>query len=345
MVPVCICGGSGYTGVELIRLLKGHPDVEIVAITSERQKGQAVTSVYPHLKGVFEKEFRSIQDPDLLKEAEVFFLALPHGESLRWVEHFYEKGKFVIDLSADCRLKDPEDYERWYGHTHQRPDLLRVAAYGIPEIYRERVQASRLVANPGCYPTGALLGLYPLVNDGLIETDRIVIDSKSGVSGAGRKADIGLSFSEVNESFRAYGVTTHRHTPEIEMVLSELAGQKVTVEFTPHLLPITRGILTTIYAKLKGPTEEKTLLEVYRRTYQNCPFVRVFEDTLPELKNVRGTNFCDIGLKVNPRTNGVIVVTAIDNLVKGASGQAVQNMNIMLNFPETTGLMHSAAVP
>ncbi|RME69737.1 MAG: N-acetyl-gamma-glutamyl-phosphate reductase, partial [Nitrospirae bacterium] len=260
MVPVCICGGSGYTGVELIRLLSGHPDVKIVAITSERQKGQVVTSIYPHLKGVFEEEFRSIEDPALLKEAEVFFLALPHGEALKWTEHFYDKGKFVIDLSADCRLRDPEDYEQWYGLTHKRPDLLKVAAYGIPEIYRERIQASRLVANPGCYPTGALLGLYPLVREDLIETDRIIIDSKSGVSGAGRKADLSLIFTEVNESFKAYGVTTHRHTPEIEMVLTELTGQKTTVEFTPHLLPVTRGILTTIYAKLKTPKEEKALV-------------------------------------------------------------------------------------
>ncbi|RME67702.1 MAG: N-acetyl-gamma-glutamyl-phosphate reductase, partial [Nitrospirae bacterium] len=223
--------------------------------------------------------------------------------------------------------------------------LLKVAAYGIPEIYRERIQASRLVANPGCYPTGALLGLYPLVREELIETDRIIIDSKSGVSGAGRKADLSLSFTEVNESFKAYGVTTHRHTPEIEMVLTELTGQKTTVEFTPHLLPVTRGILTTIYAKLKTPKEEKALVEVYKEVYKNAPFVRVSEDSLPELKNVRGTNFCDIGLKVNPRTGGIIIITAIDNLVKGASGQAVQNMNLMLNFPETAGLMHTARVP
>ncbi len=345
MVPVCICGGSGYTGVELIRLLSRHPDVRIVGITSERQQGQPVTKTYPHLKGLFEEEFRSIKDPFLLKQAEVFFLALPHGEALQWAEHFYEKGKYVIDLSADCRLKDPEDYRQWYSMEHPRADLLKQAAYGIPEIYREAIQASRLVANPGCYPTGALLGLYPLVKEGLIELDRIVVDSKSGVSGAGRKADTALIFSEVNESFKAYGVTTHRHTPEIEMVLSELAGQKVVVEFTPHLLPVTRGILTTIYAKLKSPLEEPALIDIYRQTYQAAPFVRVLEDTLPELKNVRGTNYCDIGLKVNSRTGGVIVITAIDNLVKGASGQAVQNMNLMLNFSETSGLELFAGVP
>lgn len=345
MVPVCICGGSGYTGVELIRLLRNHPNVKITAITSERHVGKSVAQVYPHLKGVFEQRFTSIEDPELLKKAEVFFLALPHGESLKWVSYFYDKSKFVIDLSADCRLKDPEQYQQWYNIKHTREDLLQQAAYGIPEIFKEKIQGSRLVANPGCYPTGALLGLYPIVKAGLIELDRIVIDSKSGVSGAGRKADLSLSFSEINESFKAYAVATHRHTPEIEMVLYELTGQRVTVEFTPHLLPLTRGILTTVYAKLKEPAKEQELLELYKQTYKEAPFVRVLEGQLPELKNVSGTNFCDIAVKVNPRTTGVIIITAIDNLVKGASGQAVQNMNIMLNFPEASGLELSARVP
>ncbi len=346
MLTVGICGASGYTGAELLRLLSAHPSVRITVVTSERLAGRPLVEHFPHLKGILEIDFRSIEDPSILKEAELFFLALPHGASQQRVAFFYEKGKYVIDLSADFRLKDPEVYKAWYKIEHTSAELLKHAVYGIPEIYRDSIRGTRLVANPGCYPTAALLGLYPAVKESIVDLEGIVIDAKSGVSGAGRKADVGLSFCEVNEAFRAYAVTTHRHTPEIEEVLSMLAGSEVKVEFTPHLLPVNRGILTTIYCKLKKPLGTEELLALYRDFYKEEPFVRVCDEgIMPDIKNVRGTNYCDIGLKVNTRTGGVIIITAIDNLVKGASGQAIQNMNVMMNFEETAGLKLVAPLP
>ncbi len=346
MTRVAICGGSGYTGAELIRLLSVHPDVELVAVTSERSKGKRVDQLFPHLKGLCNLKFVPLEKDRLTEEAELFFLALPHGASQDTVNHFVKAGKKVIDLSADYRLKDPEVYRLWYGLEHNYLKTLRKAVYGLPELHRTKIKKAQLVANPGCYPTSAILGLYPALKAGIISTEGIVIDSKSGTSGAGRKADVAYNFCEVNESFRAYGIATHRHTPEIEQELSQIVKADITVNFTPHLLPVNRGILTTIYAHLKTTdVTEKDVVRIYRKQYRKEPFVRIFEDTLPDVRNVRGTNYCDIGIKINKRTSTLIVVSAIDNLIKGASGQAVQNMNLMLGFEENTALTHIAALP
>lgn len=343
MLPVAVCGASGYTGGELLRILKYHQNVEVVAITSERNKGKHLTTVHPHLRGFYDLSFISIKDPDLLKKAELFFTALPHGQAQEWVAHFYKKGKFVIDLSADYRLQDPAVYSSWYGLEHSFPEIINDAVYGLPEQERTRIMGTRLVANPGCYPTSAIIGLLPVLREGLIERDGIVIDSKSGTSGAGRKESIHYSFCEINEAFKAYSVGKHRHTPEIEQQLSKLAGEDIRVEFTPHLLPINRGILTTIYCKATT-SDPAQVLDIYKGAYEKEPFVRLL-DSPPDLRNVRGTNFCDLWVYLNKRTGRLIIVTAIDNLVKGASGQAVQNMNIMMNFPETEGLLQPPAVP
>ncbi|HEB75053.1 MAG TPA: N-acetyl-gamma-glutamyl-phosphate reductase [Nitrospirae bacterium] len=347
MLKVAICGGSGYAGSELLRLLSRHREVRITAVTSERSSGSRVVDLFPHLRGLLDLSFEPLDPEILLKKADLFFLALPHAASQDAVNFFFSGGRRVIDLSADFRLRDPDVYEEWYGVRHEYRSVLRRAVYGLPELYRRKIRKARVVANPGCYPTGALLGLYPALKEGLIEPDSIVIDSKSGTSGAGRKAAVPYSFCEVNESFRAYGIATHRHTPEIEQELSVIHGAGVRVDFTPHLLPVNRGILTTIHCRLKNKDlDTARLLELYLDTYRREPFVRIYDgDSLPDVRNVRGTNFCDIGVRVNRRTGALIVVTAIDNLLKGASGQAVQNMNIMMGFKETEGLDLFAPLP
>lgn len=346
MKKVAICGGSGYTGVELLRILSRHPNIEITAVTSEKSAGKRVSEVFPHFHKFNNLVFEPLNKEKLLKKADIFFLALPHGASQETVNFFYNNNKKVIDLSADYRLADAKDYEEWYGLPHNYEQTLKKAVYGLPEIYRNKIKKAKLIANPGCYPTGAILGLLPAVKKKLINILSIVIDSKSGTSGAGRKADLSFSYCEVNEDFKAYSIGSHRHTPEIEQELSFLAGKKITVNFTPHLLPVDRGILSTIYAKLVSKADTESLLDLYGKIYKDEPFIRVLGNgTFPKLKNVRGTNFCEIGLKVNIRTNTLIVVTAIDNLMKGASGQAVHNMNIMMGFSETTGLDNIALFP
>ncbi len=344
MFSVVICGGSGYTGVELLRLLTGHPHVEIKAVTSEKSAGKKIHEIFPHLKGLTDLILEPLEKESLKDRADIFFLCLPHGTSQEVGAYLLEMGKKVIDLSADFRLKNPATYEEWYRIPHRFRDALNKAVYGLPELYRDEIKKASLIANPGCYPTGAILGLYPALKNSLIREDSIIIDSKSGVSGAGRKAEVNYSFCEINESFRAYGVTTHRHTPEIEQVLSDISGKPINVNFTPHLIPIDRGILSTIYARLKREIKEEELYSIYRETYRNEPFIRVTEE-LPDLKYVKGTNFCDIALRVNKRTGTFIIITAIDNLMKGASGQAVQNMNIMLALNEITGLKGVSIFP
>ncbi len=343
---VAICGASGYTGIELLRILALHPRAAVTVITSEKSAGKPVHEVFPFLAHFRNLAYEPMNREKLLDRADLFFLALPHGASQEAVHYFFSKGKTVIDLSADYRLADPATYAEWYGLLHQYRGLLRKAVYGLPELYRRKIRRTRLVANPGCYPTSAILGLMPAVKKGLLDLSSITIDSKSGSSGAGRKADIGLSFCEVNEGFKAYGLVTHRHTPEIEQELSALAGKSVTVNFTPHLLPVDRGILTTIYAKLTQRIDTETVLALYRKIYADEPFVRVLPvGSFPNVKHVRGTNICEIGVKVNPRTDTLLIVSAIDNLVKGASGQAVHNMNIMMGFDETEGLEQLAVFP
>ncbi len=346
MVKVAICGGSGYTGAELLRILAQHPGVQVTAVTSERSAGKRVTDIFPHLLKYSTLVYEPMDPARLLSQADVFFLALPHAESQEAVEAFFSKGKKVIDLSADFRLSDISVYEKWYKTPHHFPTTLKKAVYGLPELYRKAIRKSRLIANPGCYPTGAVLALYPAIRDGLIDIDTIVVDSKSGTSGAGRKADVSISFCEVNEGFKAYGIGTHRHTPEIEQELSHIAGKPVMIDFTPHLVPMDRGIVTTAYAQLKKKLSTANVLNYYNRRYSKEPFVKVLEEGFyPNAKHVRGSNYCLVGIRVNERTNTLVMVSTIDNLVKGASGQAVQNMNIMLGLEETTALEGLAICP
>ncbi len=346
MVRVFICGGSGYTGSELLRILSRHPGVEISGVTSQKSAGKTVSELFPHLRNCEHLVYEPLDEESVAQKADLFFMALPHGKSQAAVDYFFRQGKAVVDLSADYRLRDAGVYERWYGVPHAFRKTLEKSVYGLPELYRSAIKEARLVANPGCYPTGAILGLFPAVAGGLIDLSTLVIDSKSGTSGAGRKADIAVSYCEVNEGFTAYAVGTHRHTPEIEQELSLLAGRDTVVNFTPHLLPVDRGILTTIYARLAGERTGDEVARIYREAYEREPFVRVFPPgRYPNIKNVRGTNYCDIGLAVNERTNTLIIVTAIDNLVKGASGQAVQNMNIMMGFDEALSLDTLAVYP
>jgi N-acetyl-gamma-glutamyl-phosphate reductase len=336
---VAVAGASGYTGVELLRFLVQHPAVQVVAVTAETHANQPISHVFPSLKGFVDLMCLPLDSAALAREAEFVFLALPHKASMTVGAALLERGVRVLDLSADFRLRNPADYARWYGFDHAAPALLATAVYGLPELHRDAIAAARLVAVPGCYPTSTILGLSPLLAAGMIDVDTIVVDSISGVSGAGRKPELGTHYSEVNESLKAYGVAKHRHTPEIEQELSGVAGRPVTVTFTPHLAPLTRGILTTITARLARHGTTAELLGAYREFYRDRPFVRVLDEgCLPETKHVLHSNLCDVGVVSDPRTGRVIVVSAIDNLAKGASGQAVQCFNLMAGLDERAGL-------
>ncbi len=346
MLKVFICGGSGYAGCELLRILSNHPEVDIVGVSSEKYAGKSVTDLFPGLYKYSKLIYEPLKKEEILNKADLFFLALPHAESQESVDYFYKNGKKVIDFSADYRLKNSKVYEQWYKTPHRFTDTLKKAIYGMPEIYRGKIRQASLIANPGCYPTGAILGLLPAIKAKIIETSSIIIDSKSGTSGAGRKSDVVFSFCEVNEGFKAYAVGTHRHTPEIEQELSYLSGKNIKVNFTPHLLPVDRGILTTIYCKRLKNILSDDVLNLYKKTYAKEPFIRVLNyGQYPNIKNVRGTNFCEIGLKLNERTSTLIIITAIDNLVKGAAGQAVHNMNLMMGFEEEAGLRTLPLIP
>ncbi len=345
-LKVAICGGSGYTGAELLRILLGHPKVEVTAVTSEQSAGKSPVDLFPHLPQYAHLKYEPLDKKTLLKKADLFFMALPHAASQEAVDFFYKKGKKVLDLSADYRLKNPLVYEQWYKTPHNYPKTLEKAVYGLPEIHRKKIAASPLIALPGCYPTSVLLGLYPLLKDDAVDTGTLVIDSKSGTSGAGRKSDVALSFCEVNEGFKAYAVASHRHTPEIEQELALIVKRPVAINFTPHLLPINRGMLSTIYGRLKKRAELDDIIALYAKAYAKEPFVRVHPaGTFPNINAVKGTNRCDIGFTLNERTSTVIVVSVIDNLVKGASGQAVQCMNLVMGYPETMALEAAAACP
>lgn len=346
MHKIFICGGSGYTGSELLRILHQHDEVEITGVTSEKSAGMKVSDLFPAFYSYSHLIFESLNVEKIKDRADIFFLALPHGTAQEVAGELVRLGKKVIDLSADFRLKDPSIYEKWYKITHRYPELLNEAVYGLPEIYRDQIREAKLIANPGCYPTSIIIPLYPFLKEGLIDTESIIADSKSGVSGAGRKAEMALSYCEVNEDFRAYNVAKHRHTPEIEQELSFASGLLMTIDFTTHLLPINRGILSTIYARLKKKISNSDALEILRKYYSNEPFVKIMEQgQVPSIKFIKGTNFCYIGAVVNERTNRLILISAIDNLVKGASGQAVQNMNIMLGIEETKSLKSLALSP
>ncbi len=336
-VEIAILGASGYTGAELLRLLASHPRLRIGALTAERQAGKEPGEVFPHLA--------SLALPRLVKIGEIdatrfdgIFCCLPHGLTQAVIRELPE-GPRIVDLSADFRLRDPALYERVYGKPHQARDLQEIAVYGLSELYRERIRETRLVANPGCYTTAAELPLAPLLRAGMIDPGRIVIDAKSGVSGAGREARLGSLFAEVAEGIHPYGVAGHRHAPEIDQCLADFAGRPVTVSFTPHLMPMNRGILATIYVDLAAGAEASDLHAELARIYADEPFVELLPfRAVPATRHVRGTNICRIGVHPDRMPGRAILVSALDNLVKGASGQAVQNMNIMLGLPETDGL-------
>lgn len=346
MIRVGIVGASGYTGAELGRLLANHPDTKITVATSRQYEGKPLSTIFPNLKGQVDIPCVSPGLKELTEKADIFFTAVPHQTAMNIVPEIINAGKKVIDLSADYRLRDITVYEKWY-QKHSSPEFISQAVYGLPELYREQIKTSSLIANPGCYPTSIIIGLAPLLKAGVIEPSTIIADSKSGTSGAGRGANTGTLFCEVHDGFKPYKVgRAHRHIPEIEQELSQLAGTSATVSFTPHLLPISRGILSTIYATLTSKISQKAIQEIYNDFYQNEHFIRILpEGEFPATQYVRGSNYCDIAIKVEPKTNRVIVVSAIDNIVKGASGQAVQNMNLMLGLDETTGITNVPLFP
>ncbi|MBC8318958.1 MAG: N-acetyl-gamma-glutamyl-phosphate reductase [Desulfobulbaceae bacterium] len=339
MIRAGIIGASGYTGVELSRLLSRHPKVEIAVATSRQYAGKMLSEVYPSLTGVTGLVCEDVVPENLVDRVDVLFTAVPHQTAMDIVPVFLEAGKKVIDLSADFRIDDPAVYEEWY-QPHTATQYFDEAVYGLPELNREKISGARLVANPGCYPTSIILGMAPLLREGIIDVSTIIADSKSGTSGAGRSAQVGSLFCEVADGFRAYKVGgQHRHTPEIEQELTKLAGKDIVISFTPHLLPVSRGILSTIYSTMVKKCTQEDIDAIYDNYYANEYFVRVCKGgALPSTQNVRGSNFCDIAVKVDPRTGRVIVLSVIDNLVKGAAGQAIQNMNLVCGFDEGLGL-------
>ncbi len=331
-----IIGATGYTGSELVRILTNHPDVEIAMITSESRAGELFSDVHPFLQGIADQKLVSINDIDNY-ELDLVFLALPHGVSMDFVKRFNDKKFKIIDLSGDFRLNSQEVYEAWYKINHIYPEGIKKAVFGSPELFYNEIKEASLIANPGCFPTSAILGLAPLLAGNLIETDRIIVDSKTGVTGAGIKAKNVNLYSNVNDNFKAYGLKNHRHTIEIQGILEEVSGKETIIQFTPHLLPVDRGILTTIYVRPTEKMDETTLKNLYASFYANAPFVRLRKEA-PAIKDVRGTNYCDLFVTYDERTNMVIVVSVIDNLIKGAAGQAIQNMNIVFGLEETSGL-------
>lgn len=343
MVKVGIVGGTGYTGVELLRLLAGHPQVEVTVITSRAEAGRPVADIYPNLRGHFDIAF---SEPDLatLGACDLVFFATPNGTAMKLVPELLEKGCRVIDLAADFRLQDIPLWEQWYGMSHSCPELVAEAVYGLPELNREAIRSARLVANPGCYPTAATLGFLPLIESGLVRLSGLVADCKSGVSGAGRGASVGTLMGEVGESFKAYGVPGHRHMPEIRQNLARVADESVDLTFVPHLLPMIRGIHATLYATLTGG--EVDLQSLYEERFSGEPFVDVLPaGSHPETRSVRGVNHCRIAVHRPQDGDTVVVLAVIDNLVKGAAGQAIQNMNIMLGLEESLGLQAVALLP
>ena len=349
VVRAGLVGVTGYTGMELVRLLENHPNMELIRVTSRQEAGMPLAAIYPFLQGLRTGE-TLITEPDaddLAAACDIVFLAVPHGPAMTIGAELLRKGCKVVDLSADYRLRDKRMYEQWYKVAHTEPAALAEAVYGLPELYADAVARARLVANPGCYPTASILGLYPALKEKLIKQDDIIIDAKSGTSGAGRGTSLGSQFCEVHDSFRAYNLAAHRHTPEIEQELAAIAGSALTVSFNTHLLPINRGILATIYTRLdKTGASLPDVHAAYCRAYERHCFVRVLPPgRLPELRSVRGTMFCDIALVHDPRTGRLIIVSCIDNLCRGASGQAVANANLMAGFPLDAGLRLAPLVP
>jgi N-acetyl-gamma-glutamyl-phosphate reductase len=346
VIPCGIAGASGYTGAELLRLLSRHPHIEVARVTADRHAGRALEEVFPFLRGEGDLTLEKLDPRSLADACRVVFCGLPHTTSMEVVPALLEAGCLVVDLSADFRFRDPAVYESWYGASHAAPELCPEAVYGLPELHREAIRGARLVANPGCYPTSVVLPVAPLLASGLIDPDSVIADSKSGTSGAGRSEELAMSFSELNEDFRAYQVATHRHTPEMEQELSAVAGRPITCSFTPHLVPMTRGILSTVYATVVGGPAEEDLYAAMREAYADEPFVRVLPaGELPATGRLRGTNICELALRLDERAGRVVVLSALDNLGKGASGLAIQNVNLMLDLDETAGLTGPGLFP
>ena len=349
-LTVAVLGASGYTGGELLRLLDGHPYVTITHVTADKSAGLPATSLFPNLDTFHEFRFAPLDVEPILKKVDVVFSCLPHTKAMEPVAACVRAKKPVIDLSADFRLTETNIYEQWYGTPHTSPALLKKAVYGLPELHRTRIRRARLVAAPGCYPTAAILQLAPLLAHRMIQPGSIVVDAKSGISGAGRSPALPYHFPEAHDSLTAYNIARHRHTPEIEQELNRLMhgpkGKGARVLFTPHLIPMNRGLLSTAYAKLRTPLTNEAATTLYQNFYANERFVRIREaSTAISPIHVRGSNFCDIGAFVDERTNHVITVSALDNLVKGAAGQAIQSMNLMMGFPEDTALTSPGIFP
>ncbi len=345
MKKIAIIGGSGYTGGELLRILAGHPDITVSVITSREHQGKPLADVFPHLRGYADLVFEHPDYQAIGKRVNAVFTALPHQASMEAVGELAAFGIPIVDLSADFRFADPDLYAAHYSsHTH--PQLLSKSVYGLPEVYREAIRTCTIVGNPGCYPTGAILGLYPLLKESVIDPAAVIIDAKSGVSGAGRGLSLSTLYTEISEGLHAYKIGNHRHAPEIQEKLSDIAQTRVDITFTPHLIPMNRGILSTIYTTASRTTDVHKIRAIFSDYYRTEPFIRLLPDgVFPDTAWVRGSNFVDIGIFVNPDTGRIIVITAIDNLVKGAAGQAVQNMNLLLNLEETTGIMSLPVFP
>lgn len=342
MIRIGIVGGTGYTGVELLRLLAQHPQAEIVAITSRGDAGTAVSGMFPSLRGRVDLRFEDPAKANLLA-CDVVFFATPNGIAMQQAPALLEAGVRVIDLAADFRIKDVAEWEKWYGMTHACPEWVDKAVYGLPEMNREQIRSARLVANPGCYPTAVQLGFMPLLKSGLLETSSLIADAKSGVSGAGRKAETHIMFAEASDNFKAYGVSGHRHLPEIRQGLGMMSGASVGLTFVPHLTPIIRGIHATLYGRIKSEADFQGLFE---RAYANEPFVDVLPDkSHPETRSVRSANICRIAIHRPQGGDTLVILSVIDNLVKGAAGQAVQNMNLMFGLDESTGLCQLPLLP
>ncbi|MGI5848777.1 MAG: N-acetyl-gamma-glutamyl-phosphate reductase [Christensenellales bacterium] len=336
MPKVTVVGATGYAGVELMRILSGHKKTKIVHAVSKSFAGKHLGDIFPSFKSC-DYQLEEMDADAICTDSDIVFTCLPHGTSAKVIPLFLERGMRVIDLSGDFRYTDASVYETWYKMPHTAQHLLKESVYGMPEIYREHIAASRLIGNPGCYTTCAILALYPLLKTGVIETDGIIIDAKSGTSGAGRSDNVIYSFCEVDETVKAYGIASHRHTSEIEQELSFAAGKPVALSFTPHLLPIKRGIISTIYAIPKKGVGRNQIIDAYN-IFKDEPFIQVYKDTLPEIKNVAGSNNCAIGFVLDSRVNKLVIISCLDNLIKGAAGQAVQNMNIMCALDEREGL-------
>ncbi len=341
MIKTAVLGATGYAGIELVRILSNHPEVKLEVLGSHSFDGQPISEVYANFAHVLDMNCEEVY-LDRVARCDVAFTALPHGASKDVIPSLIEKGLKVIDLSGDFRYDDIEVYEKWYGQEHSSPELLKESVYGLCELYRDKVKDARLVGNPGCYTTCSILGAYPILKSGLGNSKNIIVDAKSGVTGAGRGLGLGTHFCECTENTKAYKIATHRHTSEIEQELSKAADREVMISFTPHLIPQKRGIFSTIYVNLNKPCTTEEIINIYKDFYKDEYFVRVKDDgKLPETKHVAGSNFVDIGIVVDERLNRAVIVSAIDNLFKGAAGQAVQNMNIMFGLDEKTGIANA----